>query len=62
MIQDHVKYLFLEQLILENLLYLVIYINLFINNFKIMKNLMLKYLIVHNMNRKVEKLHKFVII
>ena len=62
MMIDHVKLLFLEQLIQENLQYLEIFILVYMTKIKIEKNHIQLYLIILNMNNKVVKQHKYVII
>ena len=62
MMIDHVKLLFLEQLIPENLQYLEIFILVYMIKIKIEKNHIQLYLIILNMNNKVVKQHKYVII
>lgn len=62
MMIDHVKLLFLEQLIQENLQYLEIFILVYMIKIKIEKNHIQLYLIILNMNNKVVKQHKYVII
>ena len=59
---DHVKVLFLEQLIQENLQYLEIFILVYMIKIKIEKNHIQLYLTILNMNNKVVKQHKYVII
>ena len=62
MMIDHVKLMFLEQLIPENLQYLEIFILVYMTKIKIEKNHIQLYLIILNMNNKVVKQHKYVII
>ena len=62
MMIDHVKLLFLEQLIQENLQYLEIFILVYMIKIKIEKNHIQLYLTILNMNNKVVKQHKYVII